>query len=472
MEASTAIPGGGTMRSVNPARPDEIVGEVVAADAVAVAAAVGRARVAQTAWHELGIIRRGRILRACAEAVALRADELARLMTLEEGKTLGEARGELDGAVETIHYHAGHARDADGRTYPSGTPDELVRTLRVPVGVVAVITPWNFPVQIPAWKIAPALLWGNAVVWKPSGETPILSQALAEAFAAGGLPDGVLELVLGEGAAGQALVADPDVAAVTFTGSVPVGRAIAAAASARGAKVQLELGGHNAAIVCADVDPGWAASIIVGGAMGATGQKCTATRRVIAVGDAYAPLLAELIRQTEALVVGDGLDPATQIGPLVSERAKAAVVAAVDAALAEGATVVARAAAPETGAYYPPTVLTGSPDLAICRDEVFGPVTTVLRVASVDEAIALANETAFGLSATVLTQDERTIRRCIERIDAGVVKANAPTTGTELHVPFGGLKDSTFPAPREQNAETVADFFTWTKSAYTRLVPE
>ncbi|MBJ7249371.1 MAG: aldehyde dehydrogenase family protein [Thermoleophilia bacterium] len=208
------------------------------------------------------------------------------------------------------------------------------------------------------------------------------------------------------------------------------------------------------------------------GAMGVTGQKCTATRRAVAVGDAYEPLLSEIIRQTEALVVGDGMDSATQIGPLVSERAKADVAAAVNAALVEGAQIAAQAQAPAGGAYYPPTILTGDSGLAICREEVFGPVLTVLCVDTVDDAIALANSTPFGLSATVLTHDERTIRRCIERLDAGVVKANAPTTGTELHVPFGGLKDSTYPAPREQNAETVVDFLTWTKSAYTRLVPE
>lgn len=460
------------IQSVNPAQLDETVGAVAADDAAAVGAAVERARAAQIGWRELGIIRRGRILRACADEVARRAEDLARLMTLEEGKTIGEARGELEGAVETMHYHAGHARDADGRTFPSSTPDELVRTLRVPVGVVAAITPWNFPVQIPAWKIAPALLWGNAVVWKPSTETPMLSQAYADALTAAGLPDGVLELVHGDAEAGQALVSHSGVDAVTFTGSVPVGRSIAAITSARGAKVQLELGGHNAAIVCGDVDPVWAASIVVGGAMGGTGQKCTATRRAVAVGDAYEPLLTEIVRQTEALVVGDGMDPATQIGPLVSERARKDVAAAVDAALAEGAQIAAQAQAPTGGAYFPPTILTGDAGLAICREEVFGPVLTVLGVDTVDDAIALANSTPFGLSATVLTHDERTIRRCIERLDAGVVKANAPTTGTELHVPFGGLKDSTFPAPREQNAETVVDFVTWTKSAYTRLVPE
>ena len=459
-------------RSLNPARPGETLGEVVIADAAAVDAAVARARAAQAGWSALGTIARGRILRGCAAAIERRADELAALMTAEEGKTIGESQVEIDLSVETLLYHAGHARDADGRTYPSSHPDDVIRTVRVPVGVIAMVTPWNFPAQIPAWKAAPALLWGNAVVWKPSLDTPVLSRALAECMADGGLPDGVLEVVQGGAETGRALVDHPGVDAITFTGSVPVGRAIAAAATARGAKVQLELGGHNAAIVCADVDPAWAASVVLAGAMGSTGQKCTATRRIIAVGDAHEALVAELVRQTEALVVGDGADPTTQIGPLVSDRAQAAVAAAVDAAVAEGAEVLARATVPDGGWYYPPTVLAGDPGLAICREEVFGPVTVVLRAADVDAAIALANATPFGLSATVLTHDERTIRRCFDRLEAGVVKANAPTTGTELHAPFGGLKDSAFPGPREQNADAAAEFCTWTKTTYSRLVPE
>ncbi len=462
---------GGIARSVNPARPEEVVGEIAFANAAAVDVAVQRARAAQREWRGLGIICRGRILRDCADAVAAHGEELAQLMTAEEGKTLAESRGEIDGTIETLHYHAGHARDADGRTYPSSHPEEVVRTVRVPVGVVGVITPWNFPTQIAAWKLAPALLWGNAVVWKPSVDIPVISQRFAEIMIAAGVPADVLSVVQGGADVGQALVAHPGVDAITFTGSVPVGKAIAAVASARGAKVQLELGGHNAAIVCADVDPAWAASIVVGGAMGSTGQKCTATRRVIAVGEAYEPLLAEMQRQTEALVVGAGDDSAAQIGPLVSPRALASVTAAVDAAIAEGAGVAARAVVPADGWYYPPTVLTGSPELAICRNEVFGPVTVLLCAADIDEAIAIANATAFGLSATVLTHDESTIRRCFDQLEAGVIKANAATTGTELHVPFGGLKDSTFPGPREQNAETAAEFFTWTKSTYSRLVP-
>ena len=462
----------GVARSVNPARPAEVVAEVPLADAAAVDAAVARARAAQEGWRALGAIARGRVLRACAGAIERRADELAALMTAEEGKTLGESRVEVELTAETLLYHAGHARDADGRTYPSTHPDDVIRTLRVPVGVVGMITPWNFPTQIPAWKAAPALVWGNAVVWKPSVEIPAVSAALAECLAEGGLPDGVLEVVQGDADVGRALVAHPGVAAVSFTGSVPVGQAIAAVAAARGAKVQLELGGHNAAIVCDDVDPAWAAGVVLAGAMGGTGQKCTATRRVIAVGGAHDQLVAELARQTPDLVVGDGADAATQIGPLVSDRALAAVTAAVDAALADGAEVIARAEVPAGGWYYPPTVLAGGADLAICREEVFGPVTTVLRAPDLDAAIALANATPYGLSATVLTRDERAIRRCFDRLDAGVIKANAPTTGTELHAPFGGLKDSAFPAPREQNAETAADFCTWTKTTYSRLVPE
>jgi acyl-CoA reductase-like NAD-dependent aldehyde dehydrogenase len=345
--------------------------------------------------------------------------------------------------------------------------------VRVPVGVVAAITPWNFPVQIPLWKAAPALLHGNAVLWKPSGDTPVVSLALLEALEAGGLPAGILRTLIGGGELGAALVAHPGVAAVTFTGSVPVGRAIAAVAVERGAKVQLELGGHNACLVLPDVDPAWAASIALAGAMGGTGQKCTATRRIIAVGDAYEPLREELRRQAPALVVGDGADAAAQIGPLVSERARTEVAAAVAEAVAHGAEVVAEAPVPGgDGWWFPPTVLAGEPSLTICREEVFGPVTALLRAADLDEAIAIANGTRYGLTATVLTRDERVVRRCVRDLDAGIVKANAPNTGSEIHVPFGGLKDSSFPAPREQNAEAAAEFFTWTKSAYLRTAPE
>ncbi len=461
------------LESRNPARPDEVVGVAPSTDAAGLDAEVAAARDAQAAWDALGIVERGRVLRRAAGELERRAEDLAALLTAEQGKTLDEARVEVGGSVETLLYHAGHARDADGATYPSGNPDELIRTVRVPVGLVAAITPWNFPVQIPIWKMAPALLHGNAVLWKPSSETPMVSLAVAEALVAGGLPADVLRVLIGGGDVGRALVAHPAVGAITFTGSVPVGRGIAVQAAERGAKVQLELGGHSACIVCPDVDPAWAAGIALAGAMGGTGQKCTATRRIIAVGTALEPLLDELRRQTPLLAVGDGASAGVQIGPLVSESARDGVAAALAAALAEGAEVVAEAPVPADGGWYlAPTVLRGHPGLAICREEVFGPVAVVLGVDDLDAAIELANATDFGLTATVLTRDERSIRRCVRELEAGIVKANAPNTGSELHVPFGGLKDSSFPAPREQNAASAAEFFTWSKSAYLRVPPE
>lgn len=458
--------------STNPAHPADVVATYRHADTSLMHRALSSAQAAQRNWAKVGPIRRGLVLRRAAELLSERLEELARLMTAEEGKTLPESRAEIDAAVETLYYHSASARAAHGVTYPSSHPDEIIRTVRRPVGTVAVITPWNFPVQIPVWKIAPALVWGNSVVWKPASETPAVSFALAEVFAAAGVPAGVLNMLLAPGSLGAELVASEEVAAITFTGSVPVGRSIARVAVERGAKVQLELGGHNAVIVLPDIDPAVAADALVAGAMGSTGQKCTATRRIIAVGDMYDALVPEIQTRVEKLRVGDGAVEGVNIGPLVSAGAKDDVEAAIQVALDEGAQVVAHADIADLGdSYLAPTVLTGKPDLAICRDEVFGPVTTMLRADDLDEAIAIANMTRFGLTASVFSSDEAAVRRCVDEIDAGLVKANAPTTGSELHVPFGGLKDSSFPAPREQNADSSANFFTWTKSAYLRTAP-
>ena len=456
-------------RSTDPARPVHDVACYRAADDELLKRAVAAAGEAQRAWAALGLIGRGAVLRRAATELERRAEDVAALLCAEEGKTLGEARAEVGLSVETFHYHAGRARAADGTTFPSSHPDELIRTVRRPVGTIGVITPWNFPLQIPVWKLAPALLWGNSVVWKPASETPATAVALAKVLHEAGVPAGVLNLVLGRGDLGAALVNHPDVDAVTFTGSVPVGRGIAAAVIPRGGKIQLELGGHNAALVMDDVDLGPVADAVVAGAMLSTGQKCTATRRVIvhdAVHDELVGLIAERVR---ALRVGPGTDPTSALGPLISARARRDVDAAVARAVADGATVLARAEVPSgAGHWSPPTVLAGTPDLTIAREEVFGPVTTVLRAGSVEEAIAVANATRFGLTASVFTTDERTVRQCVAELDAGLVKVNAPTTGSELHAPFGGLKDSSFPAPREQNGDTAAEFFTTTKTAYLR----
>ncbi|WP_406134904.1 aldehyde dehydrogenase family protein [Streptomyces sp. NBC_01089] len=474
---------GAEAHSTDPAHPDRAVAVYRTAGKTLLDQAVTAAQAAQPDWSAQGLIQRGLVLRRAAALLADRAEEIALLMTREEGKTLPESRAEVGASVETLYYHASRARAADGATFPSAHPEEIIRTLRRPLGIVAAITPWNFPLQIPAWKIAPALLWGNAVIWKPASDTVAVAAAFARVLADAGVPAGVLNLLLAPGSVGAALVAREEIAGVTFTGSVTVGRSIQAAAVPRGAKVQMELGGHNAAIVLPDADPAAAAADLVAGAMGSTGQKCTGTRRIIAVAEAYDALVPELKSRIEALVVGDGLADGVGIGPLVSGKARQEVESAVEQALSEGAQVLARAdAGPASGAesgsasapasdgscYYPPTLLAGHPGLTICHEEVFGPVTTLVRAADLDEAIRIANGTRFGLTAAVFTCDERAVRRCVEELDAGLVKANAPTTGSELHAPFGGLKDSSFPAPREQNGDSGAEFFTWSKTAYLR----
>ena len=458
-----------TANSTNPAHPDEIVAEYSPADSALLDQAIRAAQTSQPSWELLGLIGRGLILRRAAELMSQRSATIAELMTREQGKTLPESRGEVAASVETLYYHAAQGRQPDGLTFPSSSPDELIRSVRRSLGVVAAITPWNFPLQIPVWKLAPALLWGNAVVWKPASDTVAVAAAFAEVLADAGVPAGVVNMILGPGHLGAELVARPEISGVTFTGSVPVGRSIAAAAVPRGAKVQLELGGHNAAIVMPDVDPATTAAMLVASAMGSTGQKCTATRRIIAVGSAYDDLAAELITRVCALQVGDGMNDSMSVGPLVSARAANEVSAAVAQAEAEGAQVLARAAIPDdSDAYSAPTLLAGTTDLTICSEEVFGPVTTLLRAADIDEAITIANSTAFGLTAAVFTCDERVVRRCVNELEAGLIKVNAPNTGSELHAPFGGLKDSSFPAPREQNGATSAEFFTWSKTAYVR----
>lgn len=461
---------GEEVTSFDPAHPDQVVAAYRPAEEALLDRAVAAATAAQPDWDQMGLVQRGLVLRRAAELLRDRTEELAWLMTREEGKTLPESRGEVGAAVETLYYHAGRARASDGVTYPSGHPDEVIRTVRRPLGVVAAITPWNFPLQIPAWKIAPALMCGNAVVWKPASDTVALAVAFAEVLVEAGLPAGVLNLLLAPGSLGATLVGREEIAGVTFTGSVPVGRSIQAAVVPRGGKVQMELGGHNAAIVLPDVDPAEAAASLVAGAMGSTGQKCTATRRIIAVGEAYDALVPELESRVKALVVGDGRDDGVDVGPLVSPKARQQVESAVEQAVAAGARVLARADDPASsdGGYFAPTLLAGTPDLSICREEVFGPVTTLLRATDLSDAIRIANGTSFGLTSAVFTCDERAVRQCLAELDAGLVKVNAPTTGSELHAPFGGLKDSSFPAPREQNGDTSAEFFTWSKTVYLR----
>ena len=458
--------------SSNPAKPDEIVAKFHHSSEADISAALGAATKAQSDWENLGIIGRGLILRSVADVMQGRRDSLAALMTREQGKTLAEALGEVDGSIETIRYHAASSRNSFGATFPSSFPGEHIEVVREALGVVAVITPWNFPTQIPAWKIAPALLWGNTVVWKPASDVPALSSAFVEVFQDGGLPAGVLNMVLAPGRTAQALVDSQMISGISFTGSVPVGNTIARSASDRGVKIQLELGGHNPAIVMPDVDPDFVANQLVVGAMYGSGQKCTATRRIITVGKIHAPFLAALAEKVDNLVVGDGSDPLTTTGPVVSASAKSEIESAIADAVAQGGRIVARSKVPDgPGHFVAPTVIEGNMELRTCKEEVFGPVTTVMNVDSLDEALLIANATEFGLTASFFSSSDADIARATKELVAGLIKINAPNTGSELHVPFGGLKASTFPGPREQNAQSVADFFTITKSVYRRVAP-
>ena len=460
-------------QSVSPANPDQVVASLTQCSQEDVTAAMAAASKAQAEWESIGIIRRGVILREVADLMSQRREELGALMTLEQGKTLPEALGEIDGSAETIRYHASSSRNPIGKTYPSSVPDEHIEVVREALGVVGVITPWNFPTQIPAWKIAPALLWGNTVVWKPASDIPAISHAFAKVFHDAGVPSGVLNLVLASGRVASAMVESPLINALSFTGSVPVGQMIAKSASSRGVKVQLELGGHNAAIVMSDVDPVFAAKQLTVGAMSGTGQKCTATRRIITVGKIHEGFIAALKTEVESLVVGPGELSGVTTGPVISANAKAEIESAVADAITEGGKVIAQAKIPEgPGFYVAPTVLEGSMEIRTCKEEVFGPITTVMNTDSLDKAIEIANATEFGLTASIFSADDRDIHQATKGLVAGLIKVNAPNTGSEFHVPFGGLKSSTFPGPREQNAESVAEFFTITKSVYRRLSPK
>lgn len=459
-------------KSLNPAHPGEIVAHYRTSSEADLREAVDAAQSASARWESEGVLKRGLILRDVADLMQERQEELAELMTAEQGKTLAESRVEVAGSIETIRYHAASSRLPLGKTYPSSFPGETIHTTRQALGVVAVITPWNFPTQIPAWKIAPALLWGNSVVWKPASDVPAVSHAFASVFHDAGVPAGVLNMVLASGSVAQSLVDSLVISGITFTGSVAVGSLIAHSAASRGIKTQLELGGHNAAIVMPDVDPGYAAAQLVVGAMSGSGQKCTATRRIITVGDIHDDFVTALRREIEMLVVGDGAEKTTTTGPVISAAAKAEIESAIADAIAEGGRIVAQARVPEgPGFFVSPTVLEGTMSIRTCKEEVFGPVTTVMNASSLAEAIAIANATEFGLTASIFSTRDSDIRQATRDLQAGLVKINAPNTGSELHVPFGGLKDSTFPGPREQNAESVQDFFTVTKSVYHRDAP-
>lgn len=459
---------------LNPSRPAEHVAEVSLGDAGLATDALEAARQAFPAWRAMPAPARGEILRKAAELLDQRAEEVGRDLTREEGKTLVEGIGETKRAVAILRYYAGQTLEPDGETYPSHSPATFLYARREPVGVVVAITPWNFPIAIPAWKIAPALAYGNTVVWKPAEIVPMTAVHLLRALVDAGLPAGVLNLVLGKGSEiGDTLTQHEAIDAITFTGSNTIGRRIQLKATELGKKVQLEMGGKNPAVVLADADLAHAAEHVARGAFLSAGQKCTATSRVIVeapVIDEFQRLLVELARNWK---LGDPLETDTKVGPVASEDQLKTVIGYLDTGARDGARVLAgggRAEQLGDGYYISPTVLADvPPESAVAREEIFGPVAAVIPAGNYDEAVRLANDTPFGLTSSLFTRDLGKALRFANDIRTGVVKINQESAGLEYHVPFGGMKESSS-GSREQG-KAAKEFFTQWKTVYLDTPP-
>ncbi|MHC9293274.1 aldehyde dehydrogenase family protein [Mycobacterium sp. LTG2003] len=463
---------GGELRSLNPARPSIVVAEGAGAVASDVDAAVAAATSAAAAWAATPIHQRGAVLLAAADVAERNAEAWGLELATEEGKTRAEGVGEVRRAVQILRYYGNEGDRQAGEIFASPRAGEQILVTRKPIGVVGIITPFNFPIAIPAWKIAPALVYGNTVVWKPASTVPLLAMRLAEALTTAGLPAGVLNLLVGGSAIGDAIVGHAGIDAITFTGSTGIGRRIASAAAARGVPVQAEMGGKNAAVVLDDTDLDLAVEQVMLGAFRSTGQKCTATSRLIVtdgIADRFLTLLAD---RAQALTVGDPTDDATQMGPVVNDSAHKSISTGIDTATAQGATLLA-GGHPYTddllaeGYFVPPTIVELNGTSAdVWNEELFGPVLAVKRACDADEAFALANDSEFGLSAAVFTQDVTRALQAVDHIDVGVLHINSESAGADPHVPFGGAKKSRL-GPKEQGG-AAREFFTHTTTVYLR----
>jgi alpha-ketoglutaric semialdehyde dehydrogenase len=452
---------GRTYERVNPWRPDEVVGEFPSSSAEDVAAAVAAAEEAWPGWVKLPAARRCAFLAGAAAAIEGRVEEIAQDMTREMGKPLRESRLEAARAAAIFRFFSGEGWRPLGQMYEQSATGASVYTTRRPLGVVGLITPWNFPAAIPAWKTAPALAYGNAVVLKLAQDAPLTGLHLARALEEAGLPDGVLNVVIGRGSdVGEPLVSDPHVRALSFTGSVPVGHGVRDRATSLGKRVQLELGGHNPLIVAADADLGRAVEAAYAGAFWSAGQKCTATRRIYVEDSVYDQFRERSLERIASGHVGDPSDPETEVGPIVNEHQFEEVLAGIARGRSDGGTVIAGGDRTDPEAYLiAPTVFEGVADEAfLSYEEVFGPVTSLYRFHTLDEAIERANAVRFGLSASVFTSSLATAERCIEELEAGILHVNSQTAGADVHVPFGGSKASGY-GPHEQGRAAI-EFYT------------
>jgi acyl-CoA reductase-like NAD-dependent aldehyde dehydrogenase len=464
-------PGRATSEHRNPARPGDPPRILSAAGVSEAEDAVEAASRAARAWRRTPAATRMEALRAFADLLERDREELAASIVADIGKPIRDARAEVDRATAMARYLAHDALRAIGEVYPPAPGEAFLHTLRQPLGVVVVITPWNFPVLIPVWKLTSALAWGNTVVWKPAELASATARLVTALLVETGLPPGVLNLVTGSGSVlGAPLAEHPDVAAISFTGSTAVGRSIAAAAAPLGKKLQAELGGKNAALVLADADPGHAARCIVRAAMLSTGQRCTATSRAIVVDDRHDALLERVVAETERLRVGDPTEEATDLGPLASHDQFETVRGYLELARAESLDFACGGPPgdPSDGYYVQPVVLSDvGGDSRLAREEVFGPVLCVLGVPDEATAIELANDSEYGLSASIFTGDLGAAFRVADELETGVVHVNGESTGAEPHVPFGGMKSSSLHS--RELGSAAREFFTDVKTVYTAL---
>ena len=463
------VAGAQTSPNINPSDTRDVIGEYAQASAAQVTDAVAAANAAFPAWATTTPQQRADVLDAAGSEILARRNELGDLLSREEGKTLPEGIGEVTRAGQIFKFFAGEALRLGGEWLPSVRPGVGVEVTREPLGVVGIITPWNFPIAIPAWKIAPALAYGNCVVFKPAELVPGSAWALAEILSRCGLPAGVFNLTIGRGAQiGAALLDDPRVVALSFTGSVGTGQRVAQACVARGAKFQLEMGGKNPMIVLDDADLGVAVNCALQSAFFSTGQRCTAASRIVVTAGIHDRFVAAMVERMKALKIDDARKPGTDIGPVVDERQLAQDLQYLDIGRGEGATLAAggdRVQRDAPGHYLAPALFTDTHNaMRINREEIFGPVATVIRVKDYDEALATANDTPFGLSSGIVTTSLKYATHYKRHAQAGMVMVNLPTAGVDYHVPFGGRKGSSY-GPREQGRYAV-EFYTMVKTAY------
>ncbi|RLG09757.1 aldehyde dehydrogenase [Candidatus Pacearchaeota archaeon] len=456
----------------NPANWDEVIGIFPKSNAEDVEKAVEAAKKAYKYWKKVPVPKRGEIVRKAAELLLERKEEIARLMTREMGKILKETRGDVQEGIDTAFYAFGESRRLFGWNAPSELPDKYALTMRQPMGVWGIITPWNFPIAIPSWKIFPAILAGNTVVFKPATDTPACAAELVKILEEAGVPEGVVNIVFGSGSeVGMALLEHPDIVGISFTGSSDVGRKIAEIAGRGLKKISLELGGKNGQIVMDDADLELALEGVIWGAFGTTGQRCTATSRLIIHEAVYDKFLEMVVERAKQIKIGNGLDETVEMGPLINEAQREKVKMYVEIGKNEDkARLILGGDVPkgeeyEKGWFFQPTIFDNvNPSMRIAQEEIFGPVLSVFKVKSFEEAIEVLNSTNYGLSSSIYTRDLNKAMKAIEEIEAGIVYVNAPTIGAECHLPFGGIKNTG--NGHREGGWTVYEIFTEWKTIY------